>query len=48
MDVLFAIGRIVFGGFFLFNGINHFANPQMMTAYAASQRVPALRAMVFW
>lgn len=46
MDVLFLIGRVVFGGFFLFNGINHVINLQMMTAYAASQRVPAPRAMV--
>jgi uncharacterized membrane protein YphA (DoxX/SURF4 family) len=46
MDVLFLVGRIVFGGFFLFNGANHFLNSKMMTAYAASQRVPAARVMV--
>lgn len=46
MDVVFVIGRIVFGGFFLFNGISHFASLQMMAAYAASQRVPAAQAMV--
>ena len=46
MDVHFLIGRVVCGGFFLFNRINHVIKLQMMTAYAASQRVPFPRAMV--
>jgi putative oxidoreductase len=35
------VGRAVFGGFFLYNGINHFRNRQMMTEYARSKKVPA-------
>jgi len=41
MDVLFLIGRILFGGFFLFNGVNHFAKRSMMSQYARSKGVPA-------
>ena len=36
-----AIGRAVFGGFFLYNGINHFLNRSMLVAYARSKQVPA-------
>jgi uncharacterized membrane protein YphA (DoxX/SURF4 family) len=35
------IGRALFGGFFLYNGINHFRNRKMMTEYARSKKVPA-------
>ena len=35
------IGRGLFGGFFLYNGINHFRNRQMMTEYTRSKKVPA-------
>lgn len=41
MDVLWLIGRIVVFLFFLFNGYNHLARVQMMSAYAASKGVPA-------
>jgi uncharacterized membrane protein YphA (DoxX/SURF4 family) len=33
-------GRLIFGGYFLYNGINHFLNRSMMTAYARSKQVP--------
>lgn len=35
------LGRAVFGGFFLYNGINHFRNRKMMTEYSRSKNVPA-------
>jgi uncharacterized membrane protein YphA (DoxX/SURF4 family) len=35
------LGRAMFGGFFLYNGINHFRNRKMMTAYAGSKHLPA-------
>jgi uncharacterized membrane protein YphA (DoxX/SURF4 family) len=35
-----AIGRAMFGGFFVFNGINHFMKLSMMTGYAAVKGVP--------
>lgn len=41
MDILFLIGRVLFGGFFIMNGINHFKNLGSMTGYAKSKRVPS-------
>jgi len=40
------VGRIIFGGFFIFNGINHFMNLGMMSGYTASKKVPAPRVAV--
>jgi putative oxidoreductase len=41
MDALFLLGRILYGGFFVFNGINHFAKLSMIAQYAGSKKVPA-------
>jgi uncharacterized membrane protein YphA (DoxX/SURF4 family) len=41
MNVLFLLGRIIFGGFFIYGGYNHFSNLTMMSGYAASRGVPA-------
>ncbi|GBD18014.1 hypothetical protein HRbin27_00505 [bacterium HR27] len=46
MDWAFLVGRIVFGLFFVFNGINHFANVRTLSMYAASKGVPAPQAAV--
>jgi uncharacterized membrane protein YphA (DoxX/SURF4 family) len=43
---LLAIGRAIFGGYFLYNGINHFVNRGMLTEYARSKGVPAADAAV--
>lgn len=40
-QVLFWVGRILLGGFFLFNGLNHFIGLQNLSGYAASKGVPA-------
>lgn len=40
MDILFLIGRITFGGFFIFSGINHFTKLQEMASYAKAKGVP--------
>jgi uncharacterized membrane protein YphA (DoxX/SURF4 family) len=40
------IGRAVFGGFFVYNGIKHFVNADMMSTYAASKGVPAAKTAV--
>lgn len=40
MNVLTLIGRILFGGFFIISGINHFLELEGMTGYAASKGVP--------
>ena len=39
-DILVLIGRLLFGGLFLFNGINHFQNRAAMTGYAGYKGVP--------
>jgi len=39
MNTLFIIGRVLFGGYFLFSGIMHFKNHKMMTGYAQSKGV---------
>ena len=46
MRALFVLGRTLFGGFFIYNGINHFKRHQAMSQYAASKGVPAAGAAV--
>ncbi len=46
MDYLFLLGRILYGGFFLLGGFNHFTNLGMMSGYAGSKGVPAAKAGV--
>jgi uncharacterized membrane protein YphA (DoxX/SURF4 family) len=41
MKAPFLIGRILFGGFFLYNGINHLRQAKSMAPYAESKGVPA-------
>ena len=41
MDMLFLIGRIIFGGYFVFNGLNHFRNLGMLSGYAQAKGTPA-------
>ena len=33
-------GRVLFGGYFLYNGLNHFLNREMLSGYASSKGVP--------
>jgi uncharacterized membrane protein YphA (DoxX/SURF4 family) len=40
------LGRAVFGSYWVYNGVNHFRNLDMMTAYARSKNVPFARAAV--
>lgn len=41
MNILFLIGRIIFGGYFLMAGVNHFIHLSNMSAYAKSKGTPA-------
>ena len=41
MKAPFLIGRILFGGFFLYNGINHLRKHNQMAPYAEAKGVPA-------
>lgn len=40
MKLPFLLGRLAFGGYFLYNGINHFKNRKMLAQYAGSKHVP--------
>ena len=53
MRALFVLGRAMFGGYFAWNGLNHFLNQQSMSQYAADKgvgqpetAVPASGAMI--
>ncbi len=41
MEIAFLIGRILFGGFFVMNGLNHFMKASMVRGYAQSKGVPS-------
>ncbi len=41
MKAPFLIGRLLFGGFFLYNGINHLQHAKDMASYAESKGVPS-------
>lgn len=45
-EVIFLIGRILLGGFYIINGMNHFTKIKMMTEYAKSKKVPLARLSV--
>ncbi|MDR7435342.1 MAG: DoxX family protein [Armatimonadota bacterium] len=46
MDVLFLIGRIILGAFFILNGLFHFMRLDAMSQYASYKGVPAPKAAV--
>ncbi len=40
MKAAFLLGRLAFGGFFLYNGINHLKQQKALAPYAASKNIP--------
>lgn len=46
MKVPFLLGRLIFGGFFLYNGINHLKERKTLGQYAQSKKVPKPEAAV--
>ncbi len=46
MKLPFTLGRLLFGGFFVYNGINHFKQYEMLAPYAAAKNVPFPKAAV--
>jgi putative oxidoreductase len=40
MDELFLFGRVIFGGYFVYNGVNHFINTAVLAQFAAAKGVP--------
>ena len=47
MEIIFLIGRILFGGYFLMNGMNHLFKGAGLAGYAASKGVPQPKLAVF-
>ncbi len=45
-STVFLIGRMLLGGYFLFNAVNHFTRINMMAGYAQSKGVPSAKAAV--
>ena len=43
---LFLLGRILYGGFFVLGGLNHFQHLNMMAGFTASKGVPAAKPLV--
>jgi uncharacterized membrane protein YphA (DoxX/SURF4 family) len=41
VDYVFLLGRILYGGFFILGGLNHFMHLGMMSGFVASRGVPA-------
>lgn len=41
MEIIHLIGQVLFGGYFVLQGINHFKNTAGLTGYAASAGVPS-------
>jgi len=41
MEIIFLLGRILLGGFFIANGFNHFKNAGPMAGGAAARKVPS-------
>ena len=40
MKTVFLLGRIIFGGFFLYSGLHHFQDKKQLSQYAAAKNVP--------
>jgi putative oxidoreductase len=43
MEILFLIGRILVGVYFIYNAVNHFKNTDALTGYAAARNLPSPR-----
>ena len=43
LQILFLIGRIIVGGYFLMAGFNHFKNADMMAGYAKAKGTPSAK-----
>jgi uncharacterized membrane protein YphA (DoxX/SURF4 family) len=46
MYALFVIGRILFGGYFVYNALGHFMKLGPLSGYAASKKIPLPKAAV--
>lgn len=39
MEFLFLVGRLIFGGYFIVNGLNHFSQKKGLTEYARAKHI---------
>ena len=46
LDFAFVLGRILYGGFFVLGGLNHFQHLNMMSGFVASKGLPAPKLLV--
>lgn len=46
IDILFLIGRVLLGGYFIISGINHFTKLEMIAGYSQSKGVPSAKTAV--
>ena len=47
MEIVFIVGRVLLGGFFLFQAYNHFKNQTALSHYAKAKGLPVPSAAVF-
>ena len=48
MELVFVLGRLIFGGYFAYNGINHFRHLKMLAGYSQMKGVPLPTVAVFF
>ena len=48
LDYAFVLGRVLYGGFFVLGGINHFQHLGMLSGFVASKGVPAAKPAVIF
>ena len=48
MDILFIVGRVLFGGFFVISGWSHFNNLKSMVGYAQYKKIPMAKLAVIF
>src|SRR5437868_1597184 len=48
LDYAFVLGRILYGGFFVLGGLNHFQHLGMMSGFVGTKGVPAAKPAVIF
>ncbi|HEY4494619.1 MAG TPA: DoxX family membrane protein, partial [Candidatus Paceibacterota bacterium] len=48
IDILNILGQIIFGGYFIYSGLNHFIHNKDYASYASSMKVPMPTFSVFF
>ena len=48
MEIIHLIGQVLFGGYFVSQGINHFKNSKALVGYASARKIPNPSMAVFF